>query len=111
MEWDEYKVLCDQPNALSRWFIEHTAEICGEPLNETLLAALQAKPLDKPTDHKGQKELDMFLDPFDLDTVSRIVDAVDDAIAHRVNTGVASRDEYRAIDRNWHEYQKYLQQN
>ena len=108
MEWDEYKVLCDQPNVLSRWFLEHTAEICGGDLREILNAAAQAAPLEKPVDHKGQRELDMFIDPLDLDTVNRIVDVVDDAIARHVKSEAASASEFKAIDRNWHEYQNYL---
>lgn len=108
MEWDEYKILCDRPNVLSRWFIEHTAEICGGELAEVVLSALQATPLAKPVDHKGQRELDMFIDPFDLDTVNRIVEVVDDAIARHIKSEAATPSEFRAIDRNWHEYQNYL---
>ncbi|MDH3644831.1 MAG: hypothetical protein OES38_22185 [Gammaproteobacteria bacterium] len=83
MDWDRYKLLCDQPNVVSRWMLEQTLELlAGEEIAAVLQGALASRPLAKPTDHRGGEATDMFvlnLPPVQRATIFQFVSAAADA--------------------------------
>jgi len=89
MEWDEYKRLCDSPQTFSRWMLEQCLELLSSEmrLRTALGETLRAAPLDKPRDHRGSEQTDMF----------EVMLAPDDARAiHGIISGPCARDAQRA---------------
>ena len=61
MEWVEYRDLCDTPNVFSRWALEQTKRQVEPELQEVFDQVLASRPLEKPTDHRGDERTDMFV--------------------------------------------------
>ena len=79
MDWDRYKQLSDQPNVFSRWMLERSSALLGDPDRELVRRALAGPALAKPSDHKGGAETDMFQLELCVELRRRIVVAVEAA--------------------------------
>lgn len=101
MDWDTYKNLCNEPYIVSRWLLEHTANFCDAEHTSLLLSYLQQKPLEKPKDHKGTSEVDMFCTTLTYEQVQNIVSFVEATSSH-VNK--LSQSQHRGIELAWREY-------
>lgn len=111
MEWDEYKRLCDSPQMFSRWMLEECLELLSSEarLREALAAAMCASPLEKPSDHLGGAQTDMFeviVAPTDAKAIHTIIgDAVRDG-------RTTSRTKPRGLggfEAAWREYVRYVE--
>ena len=60
MDWTRYKALCDAPDVWSRWFIERLLDLGPDSAAAALTAALAGAPLQRPADHRGGRETEMF---------------------------------------------------
>jgi len=64
VNWSHYKALCDQPDYWSRWMLEQCVDLLGQlcecALQDVLLRALDAQPLEMPVDHTGPASTQMF---------------------------------------------------
>lgn len=108
MEWGRYKQLCDSPDAFSRWMLEETSELVGEPLVGVLRRAMAGEPIDKPDDHSGTELTDMFslsLCPEQAGAIhARVAEAVG---AAQTTTRTRSRG-LGGFEEAWREYVQYL---
>ena len=108
MEWDEYMQICDRPDVLSRWLLQQTAAVCDESTAQCLLSITESPPIEKPSDHKGGFQLDMFrteFQPSDLETIKHQVLM---AIARgTMTTDVVVRD-YSGILKAWEELERWV---
>jgi len=82
MDWNDYKRLCDSPPVFSRWMLEQSIELLQtEPqLVAALGRAFARPPLEKPTDHRGGAQTDMFVLSLTVRETNEIVSAIDAAI-------------------------------
>tara|TARA_A100001037_G_C14880417_1_gene513694 strand:- start:90 stop:365 length:276 start_codon:yes stop_codon:yes gene_type:complete len=77
-------------------------------LNETLVQVFRQSPLEKPTDHKGGSETDMFQIEISLSLCFRVIRAIDLAMQSGwVTTGRVNRD-LSGFSEAWHEYLRWL---
>ena len=83
MRWEAYKKQCEQPDVLSRWVIEQTAELLDDDLRGRVLAELAAEPLPRPSGHLGDSRADMFL----LNDLGDVALAISAAVVHAVRGG------------------------
>ena len=60
MNWACYRRRCEAPQVLSRWLLERTARLVGDPWAQPLRDVAAGTPLPKPCDHKGGAATDMF---------------------------------------------------
>lgn len=108
LDWERYKQLCDSPDAFSRWMLEETSELVGEPLAGALRRAMAGEPIDKPDDHTGAELTDMFslrLTPEQASAIhARVAEAVD---AAQATTRTRSRG-LGGFEEAWREYAQYL---
>ena len=83
MDWVTYKALCDRPDYWSRWMLEQTALIVEQAgagsVSAKLRSAYEGKPLEKPADHKGPIETDMFALTLTKSERAEVVCALDSA--------------------------------
>lgn len=109
LDWTRYKALCDTPDVLSRWMLEQTLELlAGHPLAECLRQSLRTMPLDKPADHRGGSQTDMFrlsLSEADVRTIRQIVEAA--AAGGRTTSGTRRRGLGGFVEA-WAEYERLL---
>ncbi|MCY3628325.1 MAG: hypothetical protein F4039_00810 [Gammaproteobacteria bacterium] len=101
MDWETYKNLCNEPHIVSRWLLEHTAKFCDAEHARLLLSYLQRKPLEKPKDHKGTSEVDMFCTALTYEQVQNIVSFVVSTSSH---VSKLSQSQHRGIELAWREY-------
>ncbi|MDE0645554.1 MAG: hypothetical protein OXH84_04875 [Gammaproteobacteria bacterium] len=101
MDWDTYKNLCNEPHIISRWLLEHTAKLCDAEHARLLLSYLQRKPLEKPKDHKGTSEVDMFCTALTYEQVQNIVSFVVSTSSHMSKL---SQSQHQGIELAWREY-------
>ncbi|XOV87136.1 MAG: hypothetical protein ACFHX7_19570 [Pseudomonadota bacterium] len=100
MDWQTYKVLCEQPRYFSRWALVTTAGLVGEKsLQTALYRMVEARALEKPADHRGNAMTDFF--PVSLD--------------HQQTQALLRLLEHHAADRRchhlrvtWREYHDWL---
>ena len=109
MKWDEYKILCDRPDVLSRWLLEQTIAVFDSPLALRLEELLRSIPLKKPSDHKGGEELDMFRTSLSVEEVQSIENAVKCAHSRGVLTRGRLVRDYSGIAKAWSEYRTWLE--
>jgi hypothetical protein len=82
MDWPSYKRICDRPDVFSRWMLTQTQALIDDAmLRERLVQAMSTAPIEKPADHKGGDETDMFVVALEVDAVRRIRDALAAAVA------------------------------
>ena len=86
MDWACYRRRCEAPQVLSRWLLERTAGLVGEPLAQPLREVAAGAPLPKPPDHKGGAATDMFEARLDPTTAAAILSRV------RTHAGLAPSD-------------------
>jgi limonene-1,2-epoxide hydrolase len=90
MDWERYKLLCDQPNVVSRWMLEQTLELLSEDDVAVILrAALTSQALAKPADHRGGEATNMYrlaLSPAQRETIAGLVRLARDAEAETSKT-------------------------
>lgn len=110
MNSDEYKRLCNQPNAFSRRDLEITEKTLREKnhsVAQRLSEILQTLTIKKPENHKGNKSTDYFLISLSESDVDRIVDVftdleVENAETDGITTSLASF--YGEIADKWMNY-------
>src|SRR5262245_12419253 len=112
MDWREYKALCDSPRVFSRWMLEQTIELLeSEPTLASLVASsLDATALQKPIDHRGGVQTDMFevsLSGQDARTVVRVIDAA--VTAGRATRATRGRG-LGGFREAWLEYARFVEQ-
>jgi hypothetical protein len=86
VDWDRYKALSDRPCVFSRWMLERSSALLEEPLRGELARATESTPIDKPADHKGGEQTDMFELSLDADTRRSIVATIEGAKANGKTT-------------------------
>ena len=111
MEWDEYKRLCDSPQTFSRWMLEQCLELLSSEmrLRTALGETLRAAPLDKPRDHRGSEQTDMFevmLAPDDARAIHGIISA---AVREGRTTSRTRPRGLGGFEEAWREYVLYLE--
>lgn len=60
MEWSTYKQLSHDPEYFTRVALNRTAAFVNQRIAAILIQFTQTKPLEKPHDHKGGSETDVF---------------------------------------------------
>jgi hypothetical protein len=108
LDWELYKTLCDRPDYWSRWMLEQTAFAVAPLLDEMLEAVTCGVSLEKPEDHIGGPEVDMFqLDISETFCLS-ITKAIELAYRQgRTTTGSINRD-LSGFTEAWNEYLVWL---
>lgn len=110
MDWDTYKALSDSPDVCSRWLLEQTLELIdrGE-LAARLRQSLQVGPIEKPADHQGGPETDMFRMTLTLDEVRAIRERVEAAAAAGTETSGTRGRGLGGFVETWCEYERFLE--
>ena len=109
MDWERYKALCDSPDVCSRWLLEQTLELVGEPaLAKRLRDHLQAGPLPKPDDHEGGSETDMFQMSLILSEVQALHQRVAQAAAAGSTTSGTRDRGLGGFVETWRDYERFL---
>lgn len=88
MTTDEYKQLCNQPNAFSRKDLEITEKVLINKNGSVALhlsKILQASPITKPEKHQGDKFTDYFLISLSESDVETIIDVFTDLEAESLD--------------------------
>lgn len=110
MDWDRYKLISDSPDVCSRWLLEQTLELVDDPaLAARLRAAVDGPPLEKPADHRGGPETDMFPMSLTLDEVQRLCRAVEAAAAAGRETSATRGRGLGGFVETWREYARFLE--
>lgn len=110
MDWERYKALSDTPDVCSRWLLDQTLEL----LDDTGAAArvredLSRAPIEKPDDHEGGPETDMFRMSLSLDEVRAIRQRVEEARAAGEDTSGTRGRGLGGFIETWREYEQYLE--
>lgn len=109
MDWETYKALCDSPDVGSRWLLEQTLELVDRPeLAARLRQCLQTGPVEKPADHQGGPETDMFRMALTLDEVRAIRERVEAAAAAGTETSGTRGRGLGGFVETWREYERFL---
>ena len=111
MEWAEYKLLCDQPNFMSRNLIETTAELVDDLGERALCLSLRASieaaaGLERPADHRGDARSHMFEVLFSGNQVDRVLQVLEEAQRTAVSRSLAGS--LVGIRAAWLEYRQWL---
>ncbi len=110
MNWERYKAICDTPDVCSRWLLEQTLELVAEPsLAGRLRAHLDGTPLEKPDDHEGGPETDMFRMSLGLDDVRALRRRLEEAVAAGATTSGTRDRGLNGFIETWQEYERYLE--
>lgn len=110
MDWDRYKVICDTPDVCSRWLLDQTLELMDDPaLVNRLTGALDGSPIEKPDDHEGGAETDMFRLSLTLSDVRAVRSRVEDAAASGVTTSGTRGRGLGGFAETWREYEQFLE--
>ncbi len=108
MRWEVYKQRCDQPDVVSRWMIEQTAELLDAGLRERLLAELAEKPIPPPRGHLGDDRADMFVINDLSDVALEISDSVDRAVIAGRRTSATTIHGVGRFGEIWCSYAAYV---
>lgn len=110
MDWERYKALCDAPDVCSRWLLDQTVELVDDrALAQRLRDGARAEQLDKPADHEGGSETDMFRMSLTLDEVRALTRRVEQAhAAGETTSGTRGRGLGGFIE-TWQEYERHLE--
>lgn len=112
MDWDTYKAICDSPDVGSRWLLEQTLELVERTeLAAPLRRCLQASPVEKPADHQGGPETDMFRMALTLDEVRAIRERVEAAAAAGIETTGTRGRGLGGFVETWCEYERSLERS
>jgi hypothetical protein len=109
MDWPSYKRLCDRPDVFSRWMLAQTRALIDDTtLGDRLLRLMSESPIEKPVDHTGGSETDMFVATLELDEVARIRDALADAVACGRRSDATRTRGLGGFVEAWDEYRRAL---
>ncbi|HSG88565.1 MAG TPA: hypothetical protein VLA56_05090 [Pseudomonadales bacterium] len=110
MDWQRYRELCDEGDVLSRWLLEHTAELlraAGDAELAARVLAITATPaLERPEDHRGGPATDFFRAGLAAAEVATVVEHVQRAAA--VGVRLASGRGLGGVPEAWAEYLAWL---
>jgi len=111
VDWNEYKALCDSPHVFTRWMLEQTIELLeSEPeLAATLARTLEGTEIEKPSDHLGGAQTDMFevtLSPGDARTLVRVIE---ESVRHGRTTASTRARGLGGFREAWQEYATYAE--
>ena len=109
MRWEVYKQRCEQPDVVSRWMIEQTAELLDAGLRERLLAELAEKPMPPPRGHLGDTRADMFVINDLSDVALEISDSVDRAVIAGRHTSATTIHGVERFSEIWCNYAAYVE--
>lgn len=110
MDWDRYKTLCDTPDVCSRWLLEQTLELLeASSVSRKLEDALRQPPIDKPDDHEGGPETDMFRLSLGLEDVRAVRERVEQAQAAGETTAATRDRGLGGFVETWREYEQQLE--
>jgi len=109
MDWPSYKRICDRPDVFSRWMLMQTREL----LDSAELAArldrfMSAQPLEKPIDHRGGADTDMFVVELGLADIDAVRAAVASAVASGRRTEATRARGLGGFVEAWDEYRRCL---
>jgi hypothetical protein len=109
MKWNEYKRLCDSPQVFSRWMLEQCIELLGNDLRlRNLLAReLGGRSLDKPRDHRGGTQTDMFEVALSLNDARAVHAIIGDAVREGRTTEQTGPRGLGGFEETWREYVAY----
>lgn len=92
MKWLEYKRIVNQPDTMSRWMLEQSAELLACELADCLLTFLKQDPITKPPDHMGGKSTDMFRLKLKSEQARQVLKSIERAVKEgRVSSATAER--------------------
>lgn len=108
MDWEKYKELSHEAEYFTRWALSTTAGYCSTEVQSRLEACLDTTPLEKPSDHKGGSETDVFRIELDVETVNLItISLIKFAVKAKLNQG-SSQPNLRPLILSWMEYADWL---
>ena len=107
MDWPTYRALCDAPQYFTRWMIDESATLLSSrPLRSALQRALDSDPLEKPGDHKGGAQTDVFRLTLSAAQTQAVLASVRDAIVRgERSTGGRGLGGFEAA---WSEYHEWI---
>ena len=110
MDWERYKQLCDTPDVCSRWLLDQTLELLDDsPAAHRVRQDLKNPPLEKPYDHDGGEETDMFRMSLSLPEVRSVRRRVEEAAARGTTTSATRGRGLGGFVETWREYEQYLE--
>ena len=107
MDWATYRALCDAPQRFTRWMLaESAALLSSQALRQALESALDSDPLEKPEDHKGGAQTDVFLLTLSAAQTEAVLASIRDAITRgQLTTGGRNLGGFEAA---WSEYHEWI---
>lgn len=111
MNWNEYKRLCDSPPVFSRWMLEQSIELLRtEPrLAVALGRVLADSAIEKPLDHRGGWQTDMFVVALSVCDANDVVSVMSRAIAEGQTTVATRARGLGGFLEAWREYANYVE--
>ncbi len=108
MDWNRYKELSHHPAYFTRWALDHTVRILGESASKDLLIASKRQPLEKPRDHKGGAETDVFELELNVESVRTIISLLKTAQDKTILQAGSLQPNLNALLKSWEEYADWL---
>ena len=110
MEHNEYRHLCERPDAFSRHELTLTLRVLDQahnPAADRIREILERMPIKKPTKHAGGNDTDHFLVSLGSEEANNILDCVRDGEVDALGegysaTGLASA--YASLADKWFRY-------
>ena len=111
LEWSEYKALCDSPHVFSRWMLQQTRELLDAvpQLAASVARILEGPILEKPADHRGGPQTDMFVMDLSLAEARATLAVIDAAVASGRTTTATHGRGLGGFHEAWLEYVNYLE--
>ena len=110
MEWETYKRLSHDPEYFTRVALERTASFVNSRIAARLRQFTHAIPLQKPSDHKGGEETDVFKIQLDsADTTNILAELETARVQLKLEQG-SSQPNLRPLIARWQEYADWLQE-
>ena len=110
MDWETYKELSHSPSYFTRWALDRTVPHVDNQLRECLEHYADQRPLEKPEDHKGGPETDVFELKLDVNSVIAITVALRSASTQAALAGSAKAKQLTTLGKSWEEYAQWLQE-
>ncbi len=111
MQWETYKVLCDQPDHWSRWMLEQCADLMAQlqrhDLQALLEAALMQPPLPVPQGHRGPPATHMYKLQLNQSQRQAVLSAVEEAQRKGLATSQTAQRGLGGFVQAWQEFVVY----